>query len=212
MIKKEIRSLIKNLAPRLDKTSKYHNRFLDACIEKVLAEMYVELWSANPSLLDGYTKTYEGVTVLYEPSSTVYYSNVPSTIIPIPDKSSGVRHVYTATQGGNVFYPVNASEASWLTQSDTATVSSKIGYRVKQTSDTAIPRVDYFNMSASIYASTVRMDLLIPFSQYGDDDIILIPEIKNKEGLGFADRVLTLLSVIPPVDTKDNNIDTPAKG
>jgi len=208
MIKQEIRALIKGLLPAIDKTEKFRLRFLDAAIEKILSEMYVELWSANPMLLDGFTKSYSGIAVNTEPQGNYFgYSILPVPIVPIPDKASGVRHVKTILQGGCKFKPVNYSEAERIFGSDVSVVSTMIGYSVSQGS--ALPRIDYWNMNDAVRQEGVRADLLIPFSVYGDNDIVLIPEIKNKQGESFADRVLRELSVIPPVDLVDDNKDRP---
>lgn len=206
MRKDEIRSLIKGLLPSVDKVEKYRSRFLDACIEKVLAEMYVELWMINPMLLDGFTKGYSNIAVNSDPQGNYFgYSTLPVPIIPLPDKASGVRRVSTILQGGTKFKPMDFYEAERIFGSDVAVVSSMIGYKVSQGS--ALPRIDYWNMSNAVRQQGVRADLLIPFSAYADTDIVLIPEIKNKQGESFADRVLRELSVIPPVDLVDDNKD-----
>lgn len=203
MIKQEIRSLIKNLLPKYDSTAKYHDKVIDASIEKVLSEMYNELWTMGAHLLSAYTKTYglsTAITVSTEAGSTLKYSTLPAKIVPLPDKSSGVRAIYTVAQTGNVFHPMSGYEADLIFNSDSAVVTNKIGYRVRQDD-----RVDYYNMNAVVEAAGVRMDLLVPFSVYAETDTVLIPEFKNKQGESFADRVVKILANIPPVSFIDQN-------
>lgn len=205
MIKREIVSLVRNLLPKEDKVSKYHERFLVATIEKVLLEMYADLYAIRPSLLDNYTKTYGATTpivISLEASSGIYYSTLPVTICNLPSKNSGLRHIYPIAQTGNQFQPMDAREADLIFNTDVAVVSSKIGFRVRQDS-----RVDYWNTNAVVRVAGVRMDLLIPFSQYLDTDVVNIPEFTEKQGGTFAQRVLTLLGVVPPVDLIDNNAE-----
>jgi hypothetical protein len=99
---------------------------------------------------------------------------------------------------------MDAREADLIFNTDVAVVSSKIGYRTRQ--DT---RVDYWNMSSAVRATGVRLDLLIPFSVYADDDVVLIPELSEKEGGTFIQRVLKELQIVPPADLEDTN--APAK-
>jgi hypothetical protein len=67
-------------------------------------------------------------------------------------------------------------------------------------------------MSAAIAAQGVRMDLVIPFSRYAEDDEVKIPEITEITGTNyqkksetFMDRVMAILAMSPPVDLKDDN-------
>ncbi len=203
MIKKEIRSWVKNHLQRIDKVNSYHDRIIDASCEKVLNELYHFLYGKNPRLLDNYTKTYgvpTPITIIQEAGSTIYYSNLPVAIVNLPCKSSGVRHIYPAVQTGNVFVPMDAREADLMFNTDVAVVTNKIGFRVRQDS-----RVDYWNSNAPTRAAGVRMDLLIPFSVYLDTDIVNIPELGEDSGGSFMQRVLAILSAIPPNDLKDDN-------
>lgn len=202
MIKKEITSLVKNHLQKLNKGN-YHERVIIAEIEKVINEMYHQLYKTNPRLLDNYTKTYGADTAIVinqEANSTIYYSTLPANIVNLPTKSSGVLHIYPKAQTGNVFVPMDAREADIVFGTDLAVVTNRIGYRVRQ--DT---RVDYWNMTPAILATGVRLDLLIPFSVYADTDVVNIPEFGEKEGGSFLQRVLMALSAIPPLDLADNN-------
>jgi hypothetical protein len=211
MIKEEIVSFVRGFLPREDETGRWHYRFLEAVVEKVIVEMYADLYKINPLLVDKYTQAY-GVTtpiaITLEASSGIYYSTLPVQIVSLPDKQSGVRHIYATSQmsgrGGNMFVPMDAREADLIFSTDVASVSAKIGYRTRQ--DT---RVDYWNTNAVVRTFGVRMDLLIPFSVYADSDVVLIPELSEKEGGTFIQRVLKELQIVPPAELSDDN--APAK-
>lgn len=202
MIKQEIVSLVKNEVGVIDPTAQFHPRVLEAVIEDTLREMYGELYQKNPRLLDNYTKQYgttSPVAVTLEATTGIYYSTLPEKIINLPCSGSGVRHIYTTARSGNTFVPMSAVEADLVYNTDVASVSTKIGYRVRQ--DT---RVDYWNTSATVRTNGVAMDLLIPFSAYLDDDVVMIPESTTKEGT-FLARVLQKLSVVPQPELLDKN-------
>ena len=210
MIKSEIRSLIVNLLPKLDKTGKYHPRFIDAAIEKVINEMYNNVYKRNPLELMRYTEGYGYTTalpVLSEASTGIYYTTLPSAIVPFPDKASGVRRVSTMVQGGMKFFPIDKREIELLLDNSNVNyVTSKIGYLV--TPD----RVEFYNLSGAVLGAGVRMDLIIPFSSYSDTDVVLLPEEVDPQGQTFVDKVLKTLSVIQPMDAVDNNADIKQTG
>lgn len=205
MQKQEIRSLFRNLLPRLDKTAKWHPMVIDTAIERVLIEMYQELFAENPLALQRFTKQYgygTALEVLLEAGTGLYYTTLPAKIVPFRDKASGVRRVSTVVQGGLTFFPIDPREMDLiLSGSNTNTMLGKIGYAVNS------ERVEYFNMLGGPLAAGVRMDLIVPFSEYDDDDEVLVPETKEEKGRNFTDRVLDILGVIRAVDLKDDNAD-----
>ena len=206
MTKQEIRSLIFNSLPKWDASNKYHFRYIDAVVEKIIAEMYWEMFAIEPHSIQRYTIRY-GVTapvaVTLSNIMGIYYSTIPTGIISLPDKASGVRRISTIAQGGLTFFPIDSREIDLLNSgSYTDTVNNKIGYVVGQT------QVDYYGMTAAIAATGVRMDVLQKFSSYADTDTVLIPELRDNQGINFIDRVLKALQGIPPVEQIDDNSDT----
>jgi hypothetical protein len=204
MIKSEIRSLIKNQLPRFEEKERLHDRVIDAIVEKVLAEFYNIIFLRNPLELARYTKEF-GYTVplplVLEGATGIYYTSYPTgvSIVPVPDKASGVRRVSTPTQSGASFYPMDSREHDLIMSgSYVSQITAKIGYIPRRT------RIEYFNPTVAVIASGVRADLLIPFSCYADTDTVLVPEIVDQEGKGFIDKVVGLLSKIPPVDLIEN--------
>lgn len=202
MTKQELRSLIKNSLQKLDKTNKYHPNVIDFEIEKVLNEMYWELYAVDPLILQRYVKTYTVAApmALYENSSGLYYTTLPADIVPFPDKCSGVRRIATAVQSGLTFVPIDAREMDLIMSSSYINnVNSKIGYAVTN-------RIEYYNMSAGVAAAGARMDLIIPFSSYADAETVLLPEISGQDST-FIKRVIDNMALIKPVDFLDDNKD-----
>jgi hypothetical protein len=204
MRKDEIRSIVRNTLPRYDKGGRWHDNYIDAIIEKVIAQMYNEVWAVNPLNLQRYVKQYGYSTALVvstEPGTGIKYTTLPESIVPFQDKLSGVRRISTFAQGAVTFFPMDAREIDLVANgSFFNTVTSKTGYAVNQT------RVEYYNMSAAVEAVGVRMDCIIPFSKYDDDDEVKIPEVADPQaGETFMDRVLKVLGIVQPVDVRDDN-------
>jgi len=206
MVKAEIRSSIFNLLQKYTQGSEYHYEVIDRAIEKVINQLYTETFLRSPLSIQRYVKRFGGTTaiaVVYDAISGLYYSNYPTgyAIVPLPDKASGVRRVMTVAQSGVKFFPMDQRELELVTSgSYYAYTSDKIGYVVTQ------DRVEYYRMTAAIALVGVRMDLLIPFSDYADTDNILIPEMPNANGETFVDMVLKILGVIRPQETLDDNL------
>jgi hypothetical protein len=210
MRKDEIRSLIRNTALKIDKTAIFHDRYIDATVEKVLASLYEDIWRFNPLNLQRYTKSYGytvPIIVSTEVATGIKYSNLPESILVFQDKSSGVRRISTPAQGAMMFFPMDFREIDLATNGCYFdTVNTKVGYAVNQT------RVEYYNIPTSIVTSGVRMDLIVPFSKYLDSDEVKIPEITDKDGQTFIDKVLKILGVVQPPDLIDDNASPePAK-
>ena len=210
MIKKEIRSVLKNLLPKYEEIERFHDNVIDACLEKALAEFYNIIFLRSPHELAMYTKSfgYSGAYIpVLEAGTNIYYVNYPlltdgvsrASIIPIPDKASGVRRVSTLAQGGITFYPMDSREMDLIQAGSYVDyVSTKIGYVPRRT------RIEFWNMSAAVLATGLRLDLLIPFSQYDDTDTVMVPELTGDEGMGFTDRVLQILQNVKPVELLEN--------
>ena len=210
MQKQEIRSLIRNSLPKYDKTGRWHDVYINGAIEKAIASIYDDIWKVTPLNLQRYTRGYgydTPITVLTENATGIKYSTLPESIIPFQDKSSGVRRISTVTQGKFFFWPMDFREMDLIANGCYFdTINQKVGYAVSQN------RVEYYNMPASIEATGVRMDLIIPFSKYAEDEEVKIPEIVEITGTNyqkksetFVDRVMAILSVVAPVDLADDN-------
>lgn len=204
MIKQEFRSLIMGYLDKVNEAVKYHHRFVDAAIEKGLNEFYNVVFLRNPLELQRYTYSFGYVTpiaVALEATTGMYYSNLPTgyTYVPFPDKASGVRRISTPTQGGTLFHPMDARELDLIPNGHYVdSVTSVVGYAVRRT------RVEYYNISAAIIASGVRMDIVIPFSQYADTDFVPMPELTGNEGQGLVDRIVGMLSGVRPIELYEN--------
>jgi hypothetical protein len=204
MQKAEIRSLVRNSLPKIDKANRWHDEYIDRAIEKVIAQMYEDVWRFNPINLQRYTKSFgysTAITVSTEAGTGIKYSTLPESILPVQDKASGVRRISTIAQGAFTFFPMDFREMDLVANGCYFdTINSKIGYAVNQT------RIEYYGMTAAIQAVGVRMDLLIPFSKYDETDEVKIPEIADvRTNETFMDRVMKILGVTAPVDTKDDN-------
>jgi hypothetical protein len=204
MQKQEIRSILRNILPKIDKDNRFHDNVINAVCEKVLAQMLNEVWQVAPYSLEKYVKQYGYTTpivVSLEPTTGIYYSNLPEPIIPFGDNASGVRRISQIRGGGVTFFPMSFSQIDLVSNgSYFNTTTAKIGYAVNQT------RIEYFKMTTAIANVGVKMDLIIPFSKYAETDEVKIPEVADlRTGETFFDRAIKILGLTPKVDLLDDN-------
>jgi hypothetical protein len=202
MIKQEIRSLIKNLLPKLDETNKYHDNVVDAACETILNSMIADYFNKESRDLGAFTKRYgdaTALTVTTDAVTGVDYTTLPVGYVPVSDKASGVRNVFTVQAGGIMFYPMDAREFDLATRSSYFyLIGNRIGYVVYPT------KVEYFGMTSAIRVAGVRMNILTRFRDLLDTDVVAIPGDRTGE---FTSGVLQILGVIQPVSLTDDNKD-----
>jgi len=206
MTKQELRSTIKNLLPKPDKANSYHDAVVDRAIERVLSQMITETFLKGGNL-EPFMKRYGdavALTVTVDAITGINYTTLPAAFIPLPDKASGVRRIYTVQMGGMTFYPMDSREADILGGNTYfSTVSNKIGYVVFPT------KVEYFGMTTAIRNAGIRMDICIPFSVYADTDTVNIPGNASAE---LIKGTLELLGIVQPEDLNDNNTNVRENG
>lgn len=204
MIKSELRSLILNLLPKVEEAERVHPRVADAAIEKGLNEFYNLVFLRNSHELQRYTYNLgytTAIPVALEATTGIYYSNFPTGYAPVifPDKASGIRRVSTPTQGGTLFFPMDAREFDLVSHGHYVdAVTAAIGYIVRRT------RIEYYNITNAVIASGVRLDAIIPFSQYIDTEFVPIPELTSNEGVGLVERILNIFSQLRPLELYEN--------
>ena len=205
MTKAEIVSFVSNNLKKIDKTNKYHPIVLEKAITFAFNQGYSDIFDKDPRTLDNYTTTYGGggsaIAIAANANTGIYESTIPSVYVPFRDKNSGVRNIATPTVSSFKFYPMLKREFEILPNTLVGELNANDprGYYVVRGGT-----IEYYGVAA-VAAAGVRMDVVIPFDKYGDDDVVLIPFGKDMQ-LVYA--VIEALRTIPPVDLKDNNADT----
>ncbi len=189
---------------KLDKTSRFHDRTVEAIIEAVTNEMITQV----PDL-DLYAKSFVGVPILQDSDTEEYYSNYPASptgegtvdIVDTISVEKGVRSINTMTGRGLQFAAIRDGELQVYSGLDINQISDVIAYR---------PEADRI-----VYVGTpldeddapiqlVRMKLVIGFRHYNWDENYRVP------GGSFAsllEGVVNFLRGIPPKDLLNNEKD-----
>jgi hypothetical protein len=135
--------------------------------------------------LDFFAKPYEVAVVRVSPRP---YSTLPERIINFPDTSAGVRKILSLDADDIDFVPVPAHFFQLEDNLDLCGVDASVGYVVRTN------KVEY-SKSLPLPVKTVRMELVIPFSQWADTDDIPFPAGIGENIIALA--VSTLRKEVP---------------
>lgn len=171
MLKKEIIDLVKDAAGMRfgDRTVMHH---VGLAFEQVIGQLFKQ----NPNQLDFFTKDYTVPVVHVSPRP---YSLLPERIIQFSDTSAGVRRILYTDDDNIDFVPVPAYYFQLEDNLDVGCVDTSVGYYVR------INKVEYSNSMPRVIKD-VRMELVIPFSQYADNDDLPLPAGASENILAMA--------------------------
>lgn len=139
-------------------------------IGRVYNSALTAVFSRNLTNFDPYIKEYQSIAIAQDSNTNVYYSVLPSKIIMIPRKAgNGVIRISGMTSESVEYVPITNGELQVMDGLEIDIVDDVVGYAFKN------GRVEYKEMTAAIAAGTVKMELVIPFEAYEDEDLIQIP-------------------------------------
>lgn len=200
MTKREITSFVWNNLQKFDKTNKYHPVVIEMAITLAFNQGYTEVFEKDPRRLDNFTVSYgeTGDTLLTElnaDGNLMYEVLLPVSYVPLNDKASGVRHVFTLAKSSTKFYPMYKYELDIADNTLMGEIDNRIGYCVRQT------KLEFYRMTG---VTSIRIDVVQPFTSYNATDDINIPFGNDQK---LMDMVIEKLRGLPLVDLKDDNSD-----
>jgi hypothetical protein len=201
MTKQYIRSLLKGTLAQIDKTSRYHDTYLDHLIEQCVNSTYYQVYAQNPRALGQYTKRYRAATIAVGDMGRYVY-DLTVKLVPLPDKRGGVRSIMNDTDTDIYYVPITDQEALLMTESQAyglTTSTPRVAYYVTHPTS-----VEIIGLTATELYYPHSFDLLVAFTSLADTDEVPLPLGKNVEVLKMA---LEILGIIPPKDLLDNNSD-----
>jgi hypothetical protein len=200
MTKEFLRSELRNLLASIDKVGKYHNTFLDHVLETCINSVYYQVHAQNPKALGQYTWRYS--QIITPGPHEGYLLVLPVELVPLPDKRGGARLIIDHTNPNVFFVPITDQEYQLMKSSqadDLTTTTPNVIYYV-----TEISQLTFVNMTATIAAHTITVDLIPAFTSIADTVEVRLPYGKNIEIMKMA---LEMIGVVPPKDLLDNNAE-----
>ena len=202
MKKKEFVDKIRLNVQQIDKTAKFHPKFVEMVISSCYNEILVQTYTKDLYDLGLFTKKYgdDGtpIAIVQNTNTLEWYSIIPEEIVPLPDLNSGVREILSLQSNSLVFAPMKSSEIKLIEGLECQEIDDVIGYTVYN------GRIVYTGMTSDIASAGVVLSLIIPLHAYDDDDIVYFPKGQERT---LTDLVLAELGVIQPKDLVNNNSD-----
>lgn len=193
MIKGALIELVQESLPQLDKTGKYDDRVVESYISLAVNSVFGQIFRKDAGNYDLYAKEYVG-TILQDASTEQYYSEYPAPIVQTVDPFKGVRSINTLKGRGLEFAPARSSDMALFEGITAFNVSNVIPFIPQR------DRVLYIGEPIDEDYQTiesVRMMLVVPFTEYDMDEFFHIPEGAD---LNIVDTVRQLMGQIPPRD------------
>jgi len=170
---------------------KVGDQMLAYYIGRAFNSLLIEVFRQNLSNFDPYTKTYLSVAIAQEALTEIYYSALPAPVIQLPRMGDGIMRVSGMKSKSVEFVPMSNGQLQNIEGLEVDLIDDVVGYIFKN------GRIEYQGMTATIASGTVKMELVIPFEEYGEDDYLQIPTGSDE---ALIRRVIELLMGIPDAD------------
>ena len=209
MTKSEIVELVKGWlsseSTTMDMMHRVDKRRLELYIDAAFRDVIFEVYKTNTQGLSLYARTYDGIAVSQDATTDTYTATLPKPVLQLPGVAQGIRRISIEDETTLDFVPLEADEFENFSMLDTgnAIICDSIGYCLKNNL-----LVEFFNFPDSRSGDLLRMDIIIPFSEYGDSEDVPLPSGQN---MNLITAVVNLLTGRPTVDLLNNNAEAEAK-
>jgi hypothetical protein len=166
-----------------DKLYQADPRRIELDITSAFNKIFFDAFKKSPSNLDRYSRPYKNISVQYESATDTYYCILPVPVIQFPTVGDGIRRINTM-QGKDVeFVPIQQKESNLLLGSEWGDISDVAGYwlggPVDSTDVSQKNGCVYFDDRFDPIITAVKMDLVIPFTEYAMTDDVPVPVGKD---------------------------------
>lgn len=170
---------------------KVGDQMLAFYIGRAFNQLLIEVFRKNLANFDPYTKTYLSVAISQESSTDIYYSDLPAPVIQLPRVGDGIMRISGMKSESVEFTPISNGVLQNLPGLEVDLIDDIIGYTFKN------GRIEYQGMTSTVASGTVKMELVIPFEEYDEDDYVQIPTGSDE---ALLRTTIDLLMGIPDAD------------
>ena len=145
----------------------------EGLVEHVMGRVYSDIlfqqWKTMPLSVGQYAKTYDSNTIEQDATTDIYYTSLPAKVLSFPDSQSGIRKISTLKGEGVDFVSEYSDNMELMEGLECDTASNVISYTLRNN------RIEFKNMTNTIAASNIRIEIIIPFEEYDYEDDVLLP-------------------------------------
>lgn len=162
--------LVKERLGSLDRTNTFHNEVIKRNLSLAYEQIMYQIFRKDVSNLDDFTKRYKGIVIQKDSDTDMYYALLPAIVMQLPDAAKGVRKISWMKGTSLDFVPTKANDWEYIDEIDDPLYDEEvILYCVR------IDRVEFKGLTDADINKTVKMDLLLPLTEYDDLDEIKTP-------------------------------------
>lgn len=193
----EYQQIIKNILAPVDNTGRFHMENIKIACDIVYSQWLSRIDDSLVGDLDLFAKEYTSQIVTLDATKNLYYTTLPTPIVPIPGITSGIRRINTDQGMDQDFCPITEQEIFLMDGSVTHTTDTTIYYWLQGSTI-------WYNesMTSDIATAGVRISVLPRFSGFATTDSVNIPGASDMD---FISAVLQLLAPTAPINLKANN-------
>lgn len=170
---------------------KVGDQMLAYYIGRAFNSLLIEVFRQNMANFDPYTKTYLSIDIEKESLTDIYYSELPAPVIQLPRIGDGIMRISGMKSKSVEFVPMSNGQLQNIDGLEIDLIDDVMGYVFKN------GRIEYYGMTSTIADDTVKVELVIPFEEYEEDDYVQIPTGSDE---ALIRRVIELLIGIPDAD------------
>jgi hypothetical protein len=185
-----------------DLMGKYHPLVIEEYLSLVYGEILYQV-NANAidyrdfGQLDSYVKAYKDVAVLYDAERDEHYSILPASVVQFP-KNRGIRSISPLQDQRAKFWYSDNNTDDVYSELEVGKIIDRTRYYVENN------RVYYRNYDHNI--TSLLFKLVVPFSEFSDEDNIAIPAQQNAQVFNMI--VNLLRQKVAEKNTNDNHSKT----
>jgi hypothetical protein len=176
-----------------DAIKKYPTRVVAEYIGLAMNTLLYDVFKANPNSLDMYAKEYE---VDVKKGETAWYAVLPKSPMQFPNNDYGIQYVrLKGDYSSLLFLPLTAVANAPLYRLGTVIRNGIIPYNFSAGKL-------FFGGQSMVDMPKVTVGLVLPFSEFDDNDDIMIP---LGTGTNLIDTIVHLIQSTKMQDKSDNN-------
>lgn len=176
----------------------YHPQIIEKYIELAYGEI---LYGVNANAidyrdfgqLDSYVKAYKNVAVQYDAERDEHYSLLPASVVQLP-KNRGIRSISPSQDQRQKFWYSDNNTDDVYSELEVGKIINRVRYYVENN------KVYYRNYDHNF--TGLLFKLIVPFSEFADEDNIAIPAQQNMQ---VFNMIVSLLRQTPPEKQSTNN-------
>lgn len=165
-----------------EKKDYLHPDVLNVFISDAITDVYWAIFKQNPTELDFYGRNFNSVVIKCDTISNTYYCDLPKPVIQFPN-GEGVRQV-GELRGRLKFSRTDLNKGSLMGDMLIGKMKKDVGFILTNN------RIEFVDFDEYVGVNEVFLNIVIPFSEYEDEDWISLPAGKELDIINMVKGII----------------------